>query len=120
MKFIACCVLAVTLGVGGCKRGPAISEDPAVVGQTITLTGKIDKIYDPAIVKLDTDRGDVIVVTPPNRPPLKAGDRVSVTGDVRRVTVAEFERDFALDADVEVEAVIDKENVVAAREIRPA
>ena len=120
MRFIACCVLAAALGLSACKRGPDISKDPAVVGQTITLTGKVQKVHQPNVVELDTPRGDVLVVTPQATAAPKPGDRVSVTGDVRRLTVAEVERDYAPAQEPAIEIRLQEENIVAAHEIKPA
>ena len=120
MKFIACCVLAVALGFGACKRAPDISQDPAAIGQTVTLTGKVKEVVDSNVVELDTRRGDVLVVAPQAVMGLKKGQRVSVTGDVRHLTVAEFERNYSLDIAAPMEARVQSENFVAAREIKPA
>ena len=120
MKLIACGVLAVAVGLSACKRGPDISADPAVIGQTVTLTGKIKEVHAPNVLELDTKRGDVLVVTPQPRPDIKEGARVSVTGDVQHLTVAEFEQNYSLDVAAPMEARVESENFVAAREIKPA
>ena len=122
MKIIACCVLAMAIALGACKRNPEIMQDPALVGQTVTLTGTVKKINAPNLVELDTNRGHVLVVTPEQNPPslLQRGDHVSVTGEVRRLTVAEFEQAYSVDANAPVEAIIQGGNFVAAREIKPA
>jgi hypothetical protein len=119
VKLIACSVLAVAIGLGACKRGPDISQDPAVVGQTVTLTGKVKAIHAPNVLEMDSKRGDVLVVTPDARPDLEEGARVSVTGDVRHLTVAEFEQNYS-DVAAPVEAIVESGNFVAAREIKPA
>jgi hypothetical protein len=120
VKVIACSVLAVALGLSACERGPNISQDPAVIGQTVTLTGKIKEVHAPNVLELDTKRGDVLVVTPQPRPDIKEGERVSITGDVRHLTVAEFEQNYSLDVAAPMEARVASENFVAAREIKPA
>ena len=120
MRFIAYCALALALGLSSCKRGPDIKADPTAVGQTVSLTGTIKQVYEPSIVELHTNRGNVLVVTPQPAPALKRGDRVAVTGDVRHLTAVEFERNFAVDADAQVEARVQAENFVAAHEIKPA
>jgi hypothetical protein len=118
MKIIACCLFAMAIALGACKRNPEIMQDPALVGQTVTLTGKVKKIDAPNLVQLDTNRGHVLVVTPEQNP-LQLGDHVSVTGEVRRLTVAEFEQAYSVDANAPVEAIIQEENFVAASEIKP-
>jgi hypothetical protein len=118
VKIIACCVLAASVSVCSCKRGADISADPAAVGQQVTLSGKVTEMLAPNVVELDSNRGDVIVVTPPSGPSIQPGDRVTVTGDVRQVTLAEFERAFA-DVDAPIEARIEVENIVAASQIQP-
>ena len=120
MKFIACCILAVALGLSACKREPDLSRDPAALGQTVTLTGKVKEVYDPTILELKTDRGNVIVVTPPSPPPMKKGDRVTVTGDVRQVTVQEFMQRYRPDVYTPIRARIEQENIVTANEIKPS
>lgn len=120
MKFIACCILVVALGISACKREPDINRDPAAVGQTMTLTGKVKEVYDPTIVELKTDRGSIIVVTPPSPPAMKKGDRVTVTGDIRQVTIQEFTQRYRPDVYMPIQARIEEENIVAANEIRPS
>ncbi len=120
MKFIACCILVVALGITACKRTPDLSRDPAAVGQTVTLTGKVKEVYDPTILEVKTDRGDVIVVTPPSPPTVKRGDRVTVTGDVQKVTLQELTQRYRPDVYTPIKARIQDENIVAAAEIKPS
>jgi hypothetical protein len=121
MKFLACCILAVALAsTSACKREPDLSRDPAAVGQTVTLTGKVKEVYDPTILEVKTDRGDVIVIAPPSPPPMKKGDRVTVTGDVRQVTLQEFSQRYRADVYTPIRARIEEENVVTANTIKPS
>jgi hypothetical protein len=120
VKLIACCVLAVALSAGACKRGPDISDDPAIIGQTITVSGKVEKVHQPNLLEVKTNRGDLLVFTTQPSPELKAGQRVSVTGDVRRLTIAEIERDYAMDVEAPIEVRLQEENFVAASAIKPA
>jgi hypothetical protein len=118
MKIIACCALALVLGLSACRHGPDIKNDPVAVGQTVSLAGTVKHVHAPGLVDVDTSRGNVLVVTTQPTPALKAGERVEVTGDVRHLTVADFERTFTMDADPLVESRVTAENFVAAREIK--
>jgi hypothetical protein len=115
-KIVPCFIFAVA--IAGCQRGKDISKDPAAVGQNVVLTGKVEEIASPTVSRLDTKRGELVVVamTPP--PDVKPGDRVSASGQIRRMTVVDVERQFGIDLAPEYEVRVDGQNILVANEIR--
>jgi hypothetical protein len=140
------CASLLTLGVAACDRSPqgepmtkdteaeqkapsveSVSEHPErFLGKTVTLSGEVDHIYGDRAFQLE-DQGDVIFedkVLVLTKSPVRLGgvaprddDEVVVTGKVRRLQVAELERDLGWDLTPDIEKEFGSKAVVVADSI---
>ena len=94
-----------------------IAEDPTpYYGQILAVTGEVEDIYDPSTFTLDEDElfgGEDLLVVVPNSTNstmvIEDGETVAVTGELRSFTVADFEKDYDLTWDLDVQEQIEAE-----------
>ncbi|HXG85041.1 MAG TPA: hypothetical protein VNI84_13555 [Pyrinomonadaceae bacterium] len=100
------------------------------VGKTVTVSGWVERAYGANSFRLDEDSvftggvdNDLLVVSASGAIPagLKFGDadaKVRVTGTVRRMVIAEIERDYGFDLTPEIEAEFRDKPVLAANSVQ--
>ncbi len=91
-----------------------VAENPTqMVGQTVTVKGEVEQVYDPNSFILQDDElfgGEkVLVITPRNTTPVQDDQQVQVTGEVRQFVLAEFEREYDLTWDGALKQKIEAE-----------
>ena len=101
-------------GCGGDDRPGAgdVSEGDVPAGQTVTVTGEVERLYDERTFTLSGDneilKPDLAIVS---RSPLPAGvaedTDLKVTGTVRKIGVVEVERELGWDLQQEVEVELE-------------
>lgn len=110
-----------------------IAQNPTqYAGQTVTLRGEVDRIFDPQIFVLDqmgTAVGDeVLVITtnpipiPPEAGrdvsvPLQNTDQVTVSGTVRLFIIENIEQEIGLDLDQALEVEFEGKPVIMATDV---
>lgn len=130
--------LAVCVAVGGCRtrgnqqtheqpdqqaqRAPtAQPDDPELqqaeqyIDQTVTVSGEVDQIYSPTLIKLEDVSGlwakKIIAVTDSDAMVghvVEEGTTLRLTGKIKRMTVAEVERDHNVDLGRDLESEIER------------
>jgi len=86
-----------------------IAADPSqYYGQILAVTGEIEAIYSDNSFTLDEDQlfgGEdlLVIVTNPIVAPIEDGETVAVTGELRPFVTAEFETDYDLTWDLDVQ-----------------
>lgn len=104
-----------------------ILDDPeAYLGQTVAVEGRVNVVKGNGTFTIASntlvDANEVLVVGAANEQfdqAVQAGNTLRVTGTVRRLTVAEIERELSLDLDPEVEAEFSNKPVIVATLIDP-
>jgi hypothetical protein len=98
-----------------------VVKDPQY-GERITVEGKVDQVFGPQTftMKAPLFREDLLVVAPKDLviEALAAPDEVEVTGMVRKMTVSEVEREYAIDFDNAVEVKWEARPYIAAESLR--
>lgn len=96
------------------EPGTIVANPNAYIGQTVTIVGEVEEIFGPRAFTLDEEtiagNTDLLVLAPQNPAVnLEAidnnwlNDGVRITGAVRRMVVADVERDLGWDLDNELE-----------------
>lgn len=92
-----------------------IAEDPdQYYGQTLAVTGEVENIYSDNTFTLDEEElfgGEdlLVVVTEPIEAAMKDGETVAVTGELRSFVTADFETDYDLTWDLDVQEELEAE-----------
>ena len=92
-----------------------IAENPdRYYGQILAVTGEIEAVYSENTFTLDEDElfgGEdlLVVVTNPTEAPIEDGETVAVTGELRPFVVSEFETDYDLTWDLDIQEEIEAE-----------
>ena len=92
-----------------------IAENPdRYYGQILAVTGEIEAVYSENTFTLDEDElfgGEdlLVVVTNPTEAPIEDGETVAVTGELRPFIVSEFETDYDLTWDLDIQEEIEAE-----------
>ncbi|MEB3882641.1 hypothetical protein [Lyngbya sp. CCY1209] len=86
-----------------------------LMGQTVTVTGEVEEIVGPGTYRLE-EQGEIfgedsiLVVMASDPPqPIAEDQVVEVTGEVRQFIIAEFERDYNLTWDLEMQRQLEAE-----------
>ena len=86
-----------------------------LIGQTVTVTGEVEEIVGPGTYRLE-EQGEIfgedsILVLMANEPPQPIAEDqiVEVTGEVRQFIIAEFEQDYDLTWDLDVQRQLEAE-----------
>lgn len=89
------------------------------LGRTVTLDGEIEAVHGPGLFTLDGPGvlDDQILVWTPQRGAVSEGREVRVTGPVRRMVVAEIERELELDLDPELELAFERRPVMMSGDV---
>ena len=111
-------IVAIALGTFACKqygegRYPAASAeaqpaeqvvDNPPYGERVTVKGDVDDVYGPQIFTMHSGllHEDLLVYTPEGVT-VSDPDEVEVVGTMRKMVIAEFEREFEIDLDNAVE-----------------
>lgn len=98
-----------------------VAEEPSqFIGKTVTVSSKVDKVISPNAFTLDDKEliggKELMVVgalTAGN--PIVEGETIQVTGLVRKLVIAEIEREFDLDLQPELEVEYEGTAVVIAK-----
>lgn len=92
-----------------------IAADPAqYYGETLAVTGEIETVYGDNAFTLDEDElfgGEdlLVVVTNPTEAPIQDGETVATTGELRQFVVADFETDYDLTWDLDIQEELEAE-----------
>ena len=92
-----------------------IAEDPEqFYGQILAVTGEVETIYGENIFTLDEEElfgGEdlLVVVTEPMEAAIADGETVAVTGELRSFIMSEFETDYDLTWDLDVQEQVEAE-----------
>ena len=92
-----------------------IAENPdQYYGQTLAVTGEVETVYSENTFTLDEDElfgGEdlLVVVTNPTEAPIEDGETVAVTGELRPFITSEFETDYDLTWDLDIQREIEAE-----------
>lgn len=91
-----------------------VADNPTkLVGQTVTLKGEVDEIVGPRSFRLEGQQlfnnEKVLVINVNPATPITDDNEVSVTGTVRNFVLAEFEKDYDLQWDLDVKKKIEAE-----------
>lgn len=92
-----------------------IAEDPTqYYGETLAVTGEIEDVYGDNTFTLDEEElfgGEdlLVVVTNPTEAPIQDGETVAVTGQLRSFVTADFETDYDLTWDLDVQEQLEAE-----------
>ena len=92
-----------------------IAENPdRYYGQILAVTGEVETVYGENTFTLDEDElfgGEdlLVVVTNPTEAPIEDGETVAVTGELRPFIVSEFETDYDLTWDLDIQEEIEAE-----------
>ncbi|WP_346290819.1 hypothetical protein [Sphaerothrix gracilis] len=106
-----------------------LAEDPeGFYGQRIAVEGEVEEIWSEAAFKLDEEQffgGEgLLVLSPDSLAAVQEGEDVSVTGTLRQFVAADFERDYDLTWDLDVqqqiEAEYENQPVFVAEEVYPS
>ncbi|MFW7378924.1 MAG: hypothetical protein ACOH5I_08970 [Oligoflexus sp.] len=141
-NFMITIISSFALSFSACKREEQevaslttisiedVTENPAqYYEKTVTLGGEVEQVFSPQTFRLggpDFFNNEILVVaaeplTPvTNRSvdtPIMEGDIVTVTGEVRNLTVAEIEREFSFDIMPEYEVEFENRDVLVARSV---
>lgn len=90
-------------------------ETEQFIGETVTIRGEIEEAIAPGVYRLQEEnellaQDSVLIVMPDESPmPIVEDQEVQVTGEVRQFISAEFERDYNLTWDLNVEEQIEAE-----------
>lgn len=104
-----------------------ILDDPeAYLGQTVAVEGRVNVVKGNGTFTIASntlvDANELLVIGAANEQfdqAVQAGNALRVTGTVRRLTVADVERELSLDLDPEVEAEFSNKPVIVATLIDP-
>lgn len=108
--------------------GTIVANPNAYIGQTVTVAGDVEEVFGPRVFTLDEEtiagNTDLLVLSP-QRPELNLeaidnnwlNDGVRVTGTVRRMVVADVERELGWDLDNELEVEYRDRPVIIAQSI---
>jgi hypothetical protein len=102
-----------------------LEDDPSrFVGQQVSVDGEVDEVLGPRLFTIDEpDWGDIegeLIVFLPGRlvAAVQDGDRITVSGTVRRFVRAEIEREWGwLGTDPEIEVSLSRKPVIVADRI---
>ena len=92
-----------------------IAADPAqYYGETLAVTGEIENVYSDNTFTLDEDElfgGEdlLVVVAEPAEAPIQDGETVATTGELRSFVIADFETDYDLTWDLNVQEELEAE-----------
>lgn len=92
-----------------------IAEDPEqYYGEILAVTGEIENVYGNNTFTLDEEelfggQDLLVVVTNPTEAPIKDGETVATTGELRSFVVADFETDYDLTWDLDVQQELEAE-----------
>lgn len=91
-----------------------ITEDPSqYYGRTLAVTGEVENIVGPNAFTLDEDEligaSDLLVLAATPKQAIDDGEKVAVTGVLRKFVVADLERDYDLTWDLELQRKLEAE-----------
>lgn len=92
-----------------------IAADPAqYYGEMLAVTGEIENVYGDNTFTLDEEElfgGEdlLVVVTNPTEAPIQDGETVATTGELRSFVIADFETDYDLTWDLDVQEELETE-----------
>lgn len=100
-----------------------ITENPSeYYGETVAVKGEVEEVGESGLFRLDG--GDLIVFVPSPQRAITEDQAVAAVGEVRQFVVAEFEREYDLtwDADLQRELEVEYQNkpVLIARSVFPS
>ena len=90
-------------------------ETNKLVGSTVTITGKVDRIIGPnafimrEMGSIYNDDKVLVVLANPTQVPIVEGRKIQVTGEVRSFIAADFETDYDLTWDFELKRKLEAE-----------
>lgn len=85
-----------------------------LIGQTVTVSGKVEEIVGPKAFRLEDEKifsGEKVLVlnAVPAAVPITEGKNVTVTGQVRKFVLADFEKDYNFTNDLNVKKKMEAE-----------
>jgi hypothetical protein len=85
-----------------------------LIGQTVTVSGEVEEILGPKTFQLEDDKifsGEKVLIlnAVPATVPITEGKNVTVTGQVRKFVLADFEKDYNLSNDLNVRKKLETE-----------
>ena len=85
------------------------------IGETVTISGEVENVVSLDSFVLEDeenlfDQGEVLVISVENQiEPIREGENVQVTGEVRRFEITELERDYDLTWDLDLQRELEAE-----------
>lgn len=96
------------------EPGEIAANPSQYYGQTLAVTGEIETVYGENTFTLDEDelfggQDLLVVVTNPTEASIQDNETVAVTGELLAFTVADFERDYDLTWDLDIQKQLEAE-----------
>jgi hypothetical protein len=96
-----------------------ITENPVpFLGRTVAIEGDVERVISPTAFMVDNNEvlgdDDILIVSAAPAKNITEGSRVQVTGNVRKLTTRDLEREFNLDPAKEYEVYVQKQPAIVA------